>query len=561
MAVNADPELPPGQQPASMRMTMPTRNRRRTLAAFTLTTLILSGCATVPPSSNTTSSVSSKPHTYAEARADADALWESYRLRAREQTAIANGLYVWLSAIAATIMGLGITGTAGVPITGLGLVGAYSYGLGTWFTKPEHLAIYKAGADAMHCVRDKSRPLGSAEENAKELDAAIKKGDLQKALDGLVAPVTALRDTIAPDGQEATKAGALDDARQAEEAARATLKNARGLMRNLNEAGDQLWTTVESVRTEVDFAIRRTTDPRDIMAHIQQNVTGAYKGLTAFGTGLAGSAAQAGATSQSRALNAKKARPKDDDFAAKLEALHQAVATVVAETKNLSALIDSSSIPGVADGISQCLTTAQGNIAVPRIAVSPTEVTLAPGKSENVLIIGATHPILRKIPSAAPFTATPSAADGNTTVTVKADDPAVAGEYVLDIKVPIGSNDTVDRTVKVTITGDSGKPGEGAKPGGSTAADINKVLSQKGWTCGEGKTWTSGSAPGGGMQASIVCDEQAAQAVINGHKTQIDALKAKNPKSTVTATAGKLQIVVPEAKDVDALIAAVNAAL
>src|SRR5262245_42510554 len=109
--------------------------RRRAMAAICLTVLITSGCATIAPAPPTGTLPSTKPHTYAEAQAAADALWARYSQQARSQTTITNGLYAWLSAIAATIMGLGITGTSGTPITALGLPGAFSYGLGTWFTK------------------------------------------------------------------------------------------------------------------------------------------------------------------------------------------------------------------------------------------------------------------------------------------------------------------------------------------------------------------------------------------------------------------------------------------
>src|SRR5262249_44710072 len=139
------------------------------------------GCATVPPAPQP-----GVKHNYEQARDRADELLHEYSGRAREQTALTNALYVWLSAIGATIIGLGVTGTTGVPITGLALGAAFSYGLGTWFTKPEHLAIYKAGADAIRCIRDKSRPLGSAEMYAKQLESAIApNGPLEVALRSL----------------------------------------------------------------------------------------------------------------------------------------------------------------------------------------------------------------------------------------------------------------------------------------------------------------------------------------------------------------------------------------
>src|SRR5262249_29314896 len=423
-------------------MVMLTQSRRRVVATISLTVLILGGCATAPPAPPATPTTSAPlKHTYVEARAEADELWESYRHKAGQQTKMTNGLYIWLSAIATSILGLAITGTTRVPITGLALGGAYAYGLATWLTRPEHLAIYKAGADAMRCVIDKSRPLGSAEDSAKKLNEMLDKNELQNALDALVQPVSELRATTAPARQEQIKNSALEGASQAEDSARTTLKNARALKRNLDEAGDQLWTTVVAVRTEVDFALRRTTDPRDVLAHIQQNVVGAYKGLTAFGTGMAGTSERAGARTQSAVVNADR---RDAGFFGRLQPLNRPLPTLVSKPKDLAALVDAASIAGVSEGMTQCLSAAQGNLAIPRISVSPSEVTLAPGATDSVLIIGTTNPILRKIPSSAKFTTTTSVGDGNTTVAIKADDDATASESVLDVKVPIAANDTVD---------------------------------------------------------------------------------------------------------------------
>src|SRR5262249_18274979 len=151
------------------------------------------------------------------------------------------------------------------------------------------------------------------------------------------------------------------------------------------------------------------------------------------------------------------------------------VATLVSETQHVSALMEASSIPGVAEGIRQCLTAAQTGVDVPRIQVRPTAVALPPGKSETVGVIGTTPPVLQELPSSAPFTTTTTVAEGTSSVTIKADDPAPAGEYVLSVTAPIANNDTVERTVRVIVTAVAPKPT-------SPVADVNKLLSDKGWT-------------------------------------------------------------------------------
>ena len=535
---------------------------RRGVAVLALASVVSSGCATAGAPRAGTDHQPPQKRTYLEARSAADALWAEYSQRAREQTTITNALYVWLSAIAATIVGLGVTGTSGVPITALGLTGAYSYGLGTWFTKPEHLVIYKAGADGVRCVRDKSRPLGSAEIYARSLEAAVKDGSpLDVAFKNLVGPLAAVQSTPPADADDvATKAAALDAARDAETAARTIQRNARVLIRDLDDASDQMWSAVDAVRTEVDFAIRRNTDARDILAHIQQNVLGTYKELIALGGAQANKAEDAGVKLHHHRLNRSQRKPADT-FQSRIDALQVVVTALVSETKHVSGLMEASSIPGVAEGIAQCLTAAQTGVAVARIYVRPTAVTLAPGKSETVVVVGTTHASLQKLPGSAPFTWTTSVSEGNTSVSVKADEPATAGEYVLSVTAPIGNNDTVERTVRVTIAA----PAAVAKPAGA-APDINKLLADKGWTCGAGKRWTKGPAAGGGTAATIVCDDQAAadRMLKNAaHVKQIAALKEKFAKATVTASAGKVQIVVPEIPndDSEAFVAALTDAL
>src|SRR5713101_3877705 len=127
--------------PTQFRRWLMGKSEAKRFLALTLT-IALTGCASgsgTPPSKTGTPTT----HTYADARGAAETLWADYRGRANRQTATTNILYVWLSAIGAAIIGLGVTGTSGVPITALGLGGAYSYGLGTWFAKPEHLVVYK----------------------------------------------------------------------------------------------------------------------------------------------------------------------------------------------------------------------------------------------------------------------------------------------------------------------------------------------------------------------------------------------------------------------------------
>jgi len=529
---------------------------RQWIAVTSLATVLSSACASVPPRQSAPPAPAVK-RTYLEARDAADALWADYSRRARVQTKITNGLYLWLSAIATAIVGLGVTGTSGNPITALALSGAYSYGAVTWFVRPEHLAVYKAGADGLRCIRDKSRPLGSADQYARTLEEAVKDGSaLDKALAGIMAPFVALQSTPATGDDATTKAVALDAAREAETAARTVQKNARLLVRDLDDASDQMWSAVETVRTEVDFAIRQNTDPRDVLAHIQQNVLGTYRDLIALGEGQANKAAEAGVRLQSEGLS-RRQRKVADDLQKKIEELNAAVATLVSETKHVSGLMEASSIPGVAEGIRQCLTAAQTGVDVPRIQVRPTAVALAPGRSETVVVIGTTHPVLQKLPSSAPFTTTTTVAEGTTSVTIKADDPAPEGEYVLSVTAPIANNDTVERTVRVIVTAAAPKPT-------APVADVNKLLSDKGWTCGAGKRWTTGPAVGGGTVASIVCDDQAAADMMikdPEHVKQIAALQKKFPKMMATAVSGKAQIVAPEATTDDAFITALAEAL
>jgi hypothetical protein len=530
---------------------------RRGVAVMSLAAVLSSGCASVQPPGPGPAPAPVARRTYPEARAAADALWAEYSRRAREQTTITNALYLWLSSVATAIVGLGVTGTSGVPITALGLGGAYGYGAATWFVRPEHLVVYKAGADGVRCIRDKSRPLGSADTYARSLEAAVSDGSaLDRALTGLVVPVAALQGTPATGDDATTKAAALDAARDAETAARTIQKNARILVRDLDDAADQMWSAVDTVRTEVEFAIRRNTDPRDVLAHIQQNVLGTYKDLIALGEGQANKATDAGVRLQSQSLT-RRQRKQADDLQQKIEAVNLAVTTLASETRHVSGLMEASSIPGVAEGINQCLTAAQTGVAVPRIQVRPTSVTLAPGKSETVLVIGTTHAVLQKLPSSAPFTTTTTVAEGNTSVIIKADDVAPAGEYVLSVSAPIATNDTVERTVRVTVTAAAARPPE-------PTADVNKLLGDKGWTCGAGKRWTTGPAAGGGTAASIVCDDQAAADTMikdAEHVKQIAALQRKFPKATVTASGGKAQIVAPEAADLEAFVAALTEAL
>jgi hypothetical protein len=353
------------------------------------------------------------------------------------------------------------------------------------------------------------------------------------------------------------KADALAEAKRAEDAARGVLKDARTLVRGLHEAGDQMWMAVKAAETEVDYAIARTTDPRDIMAHFQQNVVGSYHDLIGLGGGAANTAASAATKLQSASLNQKNPALQEA-----IGDLHLAVAKVVQETKSLSALMDSSSIPGVADGITQCLTAAQGLSGVVAVRVIPNSITLTPGSSQTVRVIGTTKPELDKVPSSAPITwkATPSG--GNTSVEVTADAAAQAGEYMLHITVPISNNDTLERTVKVVVTSGA-PPAPSAPPGAADSEAINNFLTDKGWTCGAAKKWVLDPAPGGGTRATLVCDTlAAAQKVLSDHQTQVDALRDPKKNNTVTAEAdGKLRIVIPGAADARQFLAALQAAL
>lgn len=522
---------------------MPREHGRRLLAPTLAVLLtVISGCATVsaPPQQDTRRPL----HTYAEARAAADALWDDYSGQAARQTTITNVLYGVLSVLGAPILGLGVTGTAGAPITALGLAGAFSYGAGTWFARPEHLAIYKAGADAIGCIRDKSTPLGSAEAYATLLDTATKPGSpLEQALSRLTSLITELRE-FKPDSSLKTEA--LADAAEVETSGRDVLTRGRTLVRQLNEAGDQMWRAVEKVDLEVKYGIRRATDPRDIMAHIQQNVVGTYRDLIGLSPGVASTAESAGLRLQS-----KKVTAPEDALRRLIDRVHVAVADVVRETKSVSSLMEASSIAGVSDGIAQCLASAQGTFAVPRIQVSPTSVTLAPGKSETVLVIGTTSPSLQKIPSSAPVAVTPAVSNGNTAVTIKADDKAAAGEYSLHVTAPIANNDTVERTVRIVVTSGSTPAAPAGVAPTDAAKTVNQLLLDKGWTCGEGKTWTLELVAGGGQRAILQCNSQTdAQKIIDDHAKQAKFLTEKNKDSSVTAEAdGKLKIVVPKVDD------------
>lgn len=525
--------------------------RRRGLA-LTLIVAVATGCATAPPARE---AAPPARHTYAEARAEADALWAEYSRRARHETTATNVLYAWLAAIGATIVGLGVTGTSGVPITALGLGGAYSYGLGTWLIKPEHLAVYKAGADAMRCIRDRSRPLGSAEAYARALGPAVADGGaLDRRLGDVTTAMATVQEIAVSGADAATKEEALDAAREAESGARTVQRQARTLVRDLEDAGDQLWTAVETVRTEVEYGIRRHTDPRDILAHIQQNVLGTYKDLLALGGGAANKAAAGGLRLQSRDLSATL----QTQLAQRVDALKAAVIALVAETKRVAGLMEASSIPGVAEGIADCLTAAQTGVSVPRIYVRPVLVSLTPGASETVMVIGTARATLQKLPSSAPFTWSTTVSEGTTAVSVKADDVAQAGEYVLLVTAPLPNDDTVERTVKIVITG------AGARTAAITTPDVNTLLADRAWTCGPAARWTVGPAAGGGTRASIVCDSsQSADAMIRdaAHVAQLARLKSRHPRASVTADQGKVQIIVPEAVDRDAFVAALRDAL
>lgn len=543
---------------------------RRVLTFFLLPMLLLTACTSVAtraaPTTAGSAATAGGRHSYEEARAEAEKLWDDYRSQAGRQTGMTNILYTWLSAIGATIIGLGVTGTSGLPITALGLAGGYSYGLGTWFTKPEHAAIYKTGAVAMRCIVDKSRPLGSAEDYATSLESSVaptsgtgdparprgrgRAGNLDDALNNLAAAVSRLEGTPAEENRDiADKKMALDEAQKVDEAGRTVLQSARRLVRDLREAGDQVWGSVKTVETEVDYAIRRTTDARDIMAHIQQNVTGSYRDLIALG----GAAPDAGAASAAK-LNSATVNPPS----ARNKELHRAIANVdekgarvAGETKRVAGLMEDSAIPGVGDAITQCLAAAQGLGNVVAIRVIPSAITLAPNTSQTVHVIGTTNALIDKVPGNAPITVTPAVSGGNTSLEVKANEGAAAGEYALRVIASIANNDTVERTVKVVVK-ETAPPKETAplKPAAVVTPDvdnaINALLAEKGWTC-EGKRWSFDKNPKGGTRATLACKDHAAAAkIVSDHTSQVEALKKKN--GTVTAEPdGLLRIVIADA--------------
>jgi hypothetical protein len=514
---------------------MPRSLGRRGTTGGLMLLFLLNGCATM-----TRPETPAPTHTFKEGSSRAQEVLFRYQDAADSGRGWTNALYVWLSAIGSTIIGLAVTGTTGSPITGLGLGGAFSYGVSTWFIKPQNLSIYKAGTDALLCVLQESTPLTVADPQNEALKKAIAPdADFPKALAQLAEALATLEGVPTNgDAEAARKRETSIAGHTALDAATTLLKNARVTQSQLEQAGQQLWNAVSVIENEVIFALARSTDPRDVMAHFQQNVVGTYKNLIGLSGGTASTLKATDAITKPQAAAVSSNTALD----AAIKAVADAVTNVARTSKPVADLLDAISITGVKEAIAACL----GGARALNVQLIPDSVDLNPGDKKTVRVVGATAPSIEHqsgSDKAVSFKITPSMTDSIVEVTALAD--AKAGDYTLRVTAPAPAPPL---TLHVKVNAKEAKPGtaggesdSGKKAG---AADVKDLLTLQGWTCQNGKLAVGPSADvQGATQAVLDCgNDGAAQQVVAAHRN--DKALPKDVKVT-TDGKGKVQLVIP----------------
>jgi len=520
-------------------MQLPTGRRCIVLGLF----LFMTGCATGTPPPAPTPAPAPR-YTYSQANGRAQVLLLKYQSMADSGRSWTNTLYLWLAAIGSTIIGLGVTGTSGVPITALGLGGAFSYGVSTWFVRPEHLSIYKAGSDALLCVIQESRPLSVADVLDEDLKKSIAlDAPFPKALAGLAEALSRLKAVQTSTDTDATKKlDAVTTGQTALDTGTTLLKDARVMHSQLELAGQQEWDAISVVENEVTFALARSTDPRDVMAHIQQNVVGTYKSLIGLSGGATPSLKGAGDKLQAAPLTGNA------DLDAKIRAVSDAAAELARTSTPVSELLDAITIAGVKEGIAGCLSGARAL----SVQLVPDAIELGAGEKKTVRVIGTTTVTVEYLSGSDKAVSFKTAASvAGTTIEVMALTDAKAGDYTL-LVIPPAPAPPLTLRVKVKGVKADGAADEKASSRRASAADVRDLLTQQTWTCQGGPPTVGPSADvSGATQAVLNCgNTAAAQQVVTAHQGD----KAP-PKGVVVTTdgKGKVQLTIPG--DYDAALA------
>ncbi|MFG6433546.1 hypothetical protein [Roseateles sp. LYH14W] len=409
------------------------------------------------------------PGTLNYAMSYADATYDGYRAKLREELERSNQLGQGLLTLSTLAVGAAIGNAHRDVLITAALGGGLAYQLGTWNQSSDRLDVYLEGMKAMACAKAAVAPLRLSEAARNEIVAA------EQAVGIATTPVAdALADTVrwlnvamasqTPDSETAQTARA----EIAETAALFTRLNelhqrSASLRQNADGAGAMLEARIDEMRRQIDVAIKSrqatlASLPQQIgaIASYANTIVPGLQLDTAFQTRVAAIKSQlpTGSGQQSTAQFARDNKARDaapapleprDHLASALGRLQAKRALLAIQAARLTGTTDRAT-NRVKEDLAGCNVDATKLAVNMRLARTQIEFTAGQSKQSRVPIIGGTQQ----------FTATPVDTPmpgllsviqpGASEVLIIADTTTVAGTYQINVQ------DAAQNSALLTLT-------------------------------------------------------------------------------------------------------------
>lgn len=412
---------------------------------------------------------------------------EAYRQRLGYLATLKNNTGAAEILLGAAAMGLAASHAHRDALVGVGLAGATTFGLATWFGNSDLEALYTSAIKALTCAESAVEPLRLSDTEIREIDEGMLQIRTQSpAFAATLARLDGLMDTLKNYSSGAREGLLLARAQTTSSSAHTSLSHALGsyenaaALRRLNAiAGNELARTVERITASVDEETRKAQPDLQAAFTIAGGL-GAIADKIAPGTdALLQEAMKKSFTTDKqqqghRTVSApRKAVPQGLD-----DAVEQAIADVeTAAGKIASAVAE-------LDAITSHVQTADANAALgacnisvsAAMALTPSSLTLPHGaRSATFVAAGGKPPYVGRVIGVAPTglaVVNPSPGDHAFQLTTTADTPA--GSYVVSVY------DSTTKSIALAVeVGADSTPAPAAKqdnPAPATTATLNATL-------------------------------------------------------------------------------------